>query len=102
MLHIPSYNERMDHQFTGDTFMPMPKFSYLKLKFLSPIPSNGAVSHQAPDKGRQKNQLNCFIVSSAFFLSHVLFYTDILTSVNYEPLDFLNEQYWHKILGLVS
>lgn len=72
----------MDPQFPGDTFMDVPKFSYLKLKLLSPSTSDGAVGHQAPDKGGQQNQLSCFIVSSGFFLSHVLFNTEILTSVN--------------------
>lgn len=72
----------MDPQFTGDTFMQMTKFSCLKLKLLSPITSDGAMGHQALDKGGQQNQLSCFVVSSGFFLSHVLFYTEILTSVN--------------------
>lgn len=59
------------------------------------------MGHQAPDKGGQQNQLSCFIVSSGFFLSHVLFYTEILTSVNWEPLYFVNEQHWHKSLANV-
>lgn len=82
MLHIPSYNESMDTRFTGDTFMQMPKFNYLKLKLLSLITSYGAMGYQGPDKGEQRSQLNCFVVSSDFFLSHVLFYTAILNSVN--------------------
>lgn len=36
---------------------------------------------KVPDKGREQNQINVFIVSSNFFLSRLLFNTEIVNSV---------------------
>lgn len=46
-LGTPRVPGSMDNWVTGDTFMQMPKFRYLKLKLVSQIISYGAMGHQS-------------------------------------------------------